>query len=81
MVGVDRADAAVAEDVVAREQQVAHAQRKLAIGVARRVPDFELEIANLDRVAVIHQVFDRDWRHVEVDVLGGNLRESGELVA
>ena len=42
VVGVDRADAAVAENVVAREKQVTHAQRKLAVGVARRVPDFRV---------------------------------------
>ena len=35
VVGVDHADAAVAEDVVAGKEQVAHPQRELAVGVAR----------------------------------------------
>ena len=43
VMGVDRADAAVAIDVVAAEQQIAQAERKLAVGVARRVPDFQLQ--------------------------------------
>ena len=81
VMGVDRADAAVTKNVVTREKQVAHTQRQLPVGVARRVPDFELQLADRDRVAVVHQVFDRDGRHVEVDVLGSDLGERGELVA
>ena len=73
VVGVDRADAAVAEQVVAREEQVAQAERELAVGVARRVPDFELQVADADAVAIVDQRFDLHGRHVEVDVLGGDL--------
>ena len=42
---------------------------------------FEFEIADGDRVAVVDQMFDHDGRHVEVDVLGGDLGKGGELVA
>ena len=46
VVGVDHADAAVAEDVVAREQQVAHPERELAGGVAGRAPDLQRPVAD-----------------------------------
>ncbi len=49
--------------------------------MAGGMPDFELEVANLDGVAIVDAVFDGDGRHVEVDVLGSNLSEGGELVA
>ena len=42
VMGVDRADAAVAVDVVAREEQVAEAEAELAVGVAGGQPDLEL---------------------------------------
>ena len=81
MVGVDRPDAAVAEQVVAREQQLAEPERKLAAGVARRVPDFKFQLADADLVAVFHQLFDLHGRHLEVNILGGDLGEGHQLVA
>ena len=58
MVGVDRADAAVAEDVVAAEEEFAQPKRELAVRMAGRVPDFELEIADRDAVPLVDQRVD-----------------------
>jgi hypothetical protein len=81
VVGVDRADAAVAEQVVAREEQIAHAERELAVGVAGGVPYFELQAADADAVAIFDEVVDFHRRHFEVQVLGGDLGVGRELVA
>ena len=37
--GVDHADAAILVDVVAAEEQIAHLEAELSVGVAGRVPD------------------------------------------
>ena len=47
VVGVDDADAAVAEDVVAGEEEVAHPEGELAGRVAGRAPDLERPVADL----------------------------------
>ena len=44
VMGVDDAHAAVAEDVVAREEEVAHPERELAGRMSGRAPDFELRL-------------------------------------
>ena len=69
MMGIDRPDAAVAIDVVAAEQQVAQAERKLAVGMPRRVPDFEFQAADLDDIAVVDQRIELHRRHFHVNVL------------
>ena len=71
--GVDRADAAIAEQVVAGEQQVAQAKRELPIRVAWRVPNFELLLADADPVAVVHQDFGLHRRHIQMQILGRDL--------
>src|SRR5687768_7199005 len=81
MMGIDRADAAVAKKVVAREQQFPQSERQLSVRVARRVPDLEVEISDADPVAVLHERVDFKRRHVEVDVLSGDLGIRHELVA
>ncbi len=48
MVGVDDADAAIPEDVVAGEEQVAHPDRELAGRMAGRAPDFQGLVADRD---------------------------------
>ncbi len=53
VMGVDRPHAAVAINVVAAQEQIAEAERELAIGMSRRVPDFEALIANGDDVSFI----------------------------
>ena len=53
VVGVDGADAAVLVDVVAAEEQVAELEAELARRVAGRVPDLQLELADLDLVALV----------------------------
>ena len=45
---VDHADTAVTENVVAGKEQVSHPQRELAGRVARRAPDFERLVADLE---------------------------------
>ena len=48
VVGVDEADAAVSENIVAREQELAHAECELSGGVTGRAPDLEGLVADLD---------------------------------
>jgi len=49
---VNDADAAILENVVAAEQQIAHLERQLTIRMPRRVPDLKLEVADLDEIPV-----------------------------
>ena len=72
MVGVDRADAAVLVDVVAAEEQVAELEAELPRRVAGRVPDLELELADLDLVALVELHVDLARRHRDVEVLRGD---------
>ena len=76
MMRVDDAHAAVAVDVVAAEKQFAQAERQLAVGVAGRMPDFQFEIADVDRISVVHEAIDLDRRHVHLNVLGRNVSVS-----
>ena len=62
-------------------QQVAQAERKLAVGVAGGVPDFELQATQLDHVAVVDQLVELDRRHFQVDVLGGDFGERLDPIA
>ncbi len=71
VVGVDHADAAVAEDVVAREEQVAHPERELAGGVARacsRPPASCRRSCRTSPSSITRSTLQR--RHRDVDVLG-----------
>ena len=79
--GVDDADAAVLVDVVAAEEQIAQLEAELAGGVARRVPDFELQIADLDHVAFVEQHVDLARRHRDLDVLRLDGGKGHDLVA
>ena len=45
VVGVDDADAAISEDIIAREQQVTHPQGELAGGMTGRAPDLQVLVA------------------------------------
>ena len=81
VMGVDRPHRAVAVDVVAREQQVAHAEGELTVGMPGGVPDLEFVAADLDDLAIDHLAIDLHDRHVEVDVLRGDLGEGLDAVA
>ena len=47
---IDRAHATIAINVVAAEQDIPHPEAELAVGVPRREPDLEFELADLDDV-------------------------------
>ena len=81
MVGVDGANAAVAVDVVAGEENVAHAEAELTVGMSGREPNVERHTANLDFVAVLQLTVDLEGRHIHVDLLGLDLCEGPQLVA
>ena len=70
VVGVDDADAAVAEDVVAREEQGAHPEGELAGGVAGRAPDLQRPVADRQDVPLVDRQVDLAAGHRDVDVLG-----------
>jgi len=53
MMGVDDADAAILIDVVAAEEEIAELEAELAGGVAGSGPDAELQVADLDDVAIV----------------------------
>ena len=53
VMSINRAHAAVAVDVVAGKQQVVEAKGKLAVGVAGRMPNFQLDITDRNFVAVV----------------------------
>ena len=72
VVGVDRADAPVLVDVVAAEEQVAELEAELPRRVAGRVPHLELELADLDLVALVELHVDLAGRHRDVEVLRGD---------
>ena len=69
VVSVDDPDAAVAEDVVAGEEQVAHPQGELAGGVAGRAPDLQLLVADPDSVPLVDRPVDLATGHWDVDAL------------
>ena len=79
--GVDCADAAVAEQVVAGKQQVAEAERKLPVRVAGRVPDLQFQPADANSVAVLNAVLHLHHGHVEMDILSRDLGVRDQLVA
>ena len=70
MMGVDGPDAAILVDVVAAEKQVAEFETELARRVAGRVPDLQLELADLDFIALFELHVDLARRHRDVEVLG-----------
>ncbi len=59
----------------------AQPERKLAVGVARRVPDFQLQAADRDHVAFVDQRVELHRRHFQVDVLRLDFGERFEPVA
>ena len=79
--GVDDADAAVLVDVVAAEEQIAELEAELPRGVAGRVPDFQLQIADLDDVALVEQHVDLAARHRNGEILGLDVGVGHDLVA
>ena len=81
VVGVDHADAAVAEDVVAREEQGAHPERELAGGVAGGAPDLERPVADRQDVSLVDRQVDLAAGHRDVDVLGVDPGVGHDLVA
>ena len=80
VMGVDQADAAVAEDVVAREEQVPHPERELTGRMARGAPDLEGLIADPDRIPFVDRLVDLALRHLDPDVLGVDPGEGQQLV-
>ena len=56
MMGVDGAHTTVTVNVVSAQQQVIEPKTELAVGVAGRQPDFDLEVANFDDIAVTDEV-------------------------
>ena len=50
---VDISDASVSIDVVAGEEQIAQAERQLAVRVSRRVPHFDLSAPHVEDVAFV----------------------------
>ena len=81
VVGVDDADAAVAEDVVAGEEQVAHAEGELAGGVSGGAPDLQRPVADLDAVSLVDGPVDLAPGHGDLDPLGVDPGVGQDLVA
>ena len=81
VVGVDHADAAVAEDVVAGKEQVSHPERELAGRMPGRAPDCRvlLPIVTRSPSLIIRSTLQR--RHRDVDVLGVDPRVGKDLVS
>src|SRR6516162_467835 len=78
---VDDADAAILVDVVAREEEVTELEAELASGVAGRVPNLELEIADLDGVAFVEKDVDLAARHGYREILGFDRGVGHDFVA
>lgn len=70
VMGIDRADTAIAIDVVATEEDIPEAKSELAVGMPRGKPNLEFNVADLEAVAIFDEVFDFDRRHWHVDFLG-----------
>ena len=79
--GIDRADRAVAVDVVAGEKEVVEPEGELAVGVAGGVPDLEPTRADLEGVAIADRPIDLHRRHFEMDVLRRDLGERLDPIA
>src|SRR5713101_9633214 len=69
VMGVNDTDATVLVDVVTAEKQVAHFEAQLPGGVARGMPNLELQAANCDDVALLENQVHFARRHGNVDSL------------
>lgn len=81
MMGINRTDAAIAEEVISRKKEIAKSERKLSIGVSGSMPYFKLQFANANPISVINLPFDFHRWHVEKDSLGGNFGISRQFFA
>ena len=70
MVIATHADATVLVNVVAAEEKIAQLETELAGGVAGGVPDFQCQVADLDRVPFVENKVDLATRHGDLDALG-----------
>ena len=71
----------VSINVIPGEQKVAKAECKLAVRMARCMPDFEFSLSNCNDVPVMDSLFDFDCRHFKVNILSRNFSKGFDSVA
>src|SRR5262245_28402646 len=68
--GIDDSHGTIAADIISRKEKVTQAERDLAHGMTRSMPNVELQIADRDLVTLFEFLIDFASRHRDFNILG-----------